>query len=119
MEKDQITKILEKMPFKEGIFLKGEVMIDLQNGILIKKIKKTTLRLTKHVNICEIGIVEVTEEGERKDTFFVAYNKDRTTSFNFFGLEKEKEQIKQQIEEKINGIRKKFDWKKIKESEEY
>ena len=114
-----MIKILEKMHFKEGIFLKGEVMVDLQNGILIKKIKKTTLRLIKYVNICEIGIVEITEEAEEKSTSFVTYNKDGTTSFNFFGLTKEKEQIKQQIEEKINGIRKKFDWKEIKESEGY
>lgn len=119
MNTDQIIKILEKMPFKEGIFLKGEVMIDLQNGILIKKIKKTTLRLIKHVNICEIGIVEVTEEAEEKSVSFVVRNKDGTTSLIFFGLTKEKEQIKHQIEEKINVIRKKFDWKKIKESEGY
>ena len=101
------------MPFAEALFLKGEVKIDLGRLKIVKTVKKVTIR----DNYKEVS--EVNEKNETKKIETVTYNKDGSTTFNFYGSLKDAEKLENKIKKKTSKLKKDFGWLNLKESEEF
>ena len=101
------------MPFAEGLFLKAEVEIDLGRLKITKRIKIVTIR----DNYKEVS--EVNEKNETKRIEEVTYNKNGSTTFNFYGTLRDTEELKNKIKKKTSELKKDFGWLNLKESEEF
>ena len=59
------------------------------------------------------------EKNETKKIETVTYNKDGSTTFNFYGSLKDAEELENKIKKKTSKLKKDFGWLNLKESEEF